>query len=80
MSPHPARRPPQPTPVEILDRPRGPAQEALIERITISGDRVEVALLRDGAAARLGRDEADWLELRPGDIVPVRPRPAAVSE
>jgi hypothetical protein len=50
--------------------------EAMIRRLRRSRDRVVVELvLADGAraSAQLAREEADWLELRRGDIVGVRP-------
>ena len=49
--------------------------EAFIERVRHHGERVEIAvLLADGsdAAARLHFPDWEWLELRAGDIVPVR--------
>jgi class 3 adenylate cyclase len=48
----------------------------VIERMRRRGGHVHVTLLlADGraAATRLERLEADWLDLRVGDIVPVRP-------
>lgn len=60
--------------VRIVGDSRRHGVEAVIERITLGGDCVGVRLLMaDGstAAARLARDEWDWLELRRGDIVPV---------
>ena len=50
--------------------------EAMIRRLRRSRDGVVVELvLADGAraTARLTRENADWLELRHGDIVGVRP-------
>jgi hypothetical protein len=50
----------------------------MIERIRHRGDVVEVGLLLgDGrdALARLNSDAWEWLELRAGDIVRVRPEP-----
>jgi DNA-binding MarR family transcriptional regulator len=50
--------------------------EGMIRRVRRTRDRVVVELvLADGtrAAARLAPDEADWLELRAGDIAGVRP-------
>lgn len=49
--------------------------EAFIEHVRRDGERVEIAvLLADGsdATTRLRHSEWEWLELRPGDIVPVR--------
>lgn len=51
------------------------ATEGVIERVRRVGGRVEVRmLLSDGSdgVARLEVHEWDWLELRYGDIVPVR--------
>ena len=65
---------PEPLPVMILDpRERG-EREGVIERIRSDARRVDVRLtLDDGVAAEacLSLDEAAWLELRSGDIVPV---------
>lgn len=65
-------------PVMILDpRERG-EREAVIERIRRRARRVDVRLtLDDGMAAEacLEPDDADWMELREGDIVPVTPLP-----
>ncbi|WP_445149697.1 hypothetical protein [Baekduia sp. Peel2402] len=65
-------------PVMILDpRERG-EREAVIERLHRRARRVDVRLtLDDGTAAEacLDPDEAAWLELRDGDIVPVAPLP-----
>jgi hypothetical protein len=62
--------------VEIADHRRHAPAEGVIERMRDRGGHVDVTLLlADGrsAATRLERLEADWLELRIGDIVPVRP-------
>jgi hypothetical protein len=64
------------TAVEIAGHHRCAAGEGVIERMRDRGGHVDVTLLlADGrpAATRLDRLEADWLELRIGDIVPVRP-------
>jgi hypothetical protein len=69
------RRPPA-TLVEIAEHPRQGAAEAVIERIVRRAQYVHVTLLlADGrpAASRLDHLQAEWLELRIGDIVPVRP-------
>ena len=61
--------------IDIADDPRCASSEAVIERIARRRDAVEVTLvLADGtgASVRMDRHRADWLELRPGDIVPVR--------
>jgi hypothetical protein len=63
-------------PVAILDpRERAP-REGLIERIACGPRRVEITLMLDdgaGAEACLEPHEVEWLELRAGDIVAVRP-------
>jgi hypothetical protein len=67
--------------IEITSPARGRG-EAFIEAIRRRGAHVEVAvLLADGsdATARLTALDWDWLELRAGDIVPVRPLPGALS-
>jgi hypothetical protein len=67
--------------IEITGPARGRG-EAFIEAIRRRGSEVEVAvLMADGsdATARLAASDWDWLELRAGDIVPVRQLPAAVS-
>jgi hypothetical protein len=64
------------TAVEIAGHRRHAVAEGVIERMRDRGAHVDVTLLlADGrpAATRLDRLEADWLELRIGDIVPVRP-------
>jgi hypothetical protein len=65
-------------PVTILDpRERGD-REAVIERIARRPRRVDVQLTLDdgaGAEACLDPDEAVWMELAVGDIVPVSPLP-----
>jgi hypothetical protein len=63
------------TAVEIATHPWSAAGEGVIERMRRRRGQVHVTLLlADGraAATRLERLEADWLELRVGDIVPVR--------
>ena len=55
--------------------PREACAEGVVERIRHRRGRVHVRLLlADGsdAAALLDRHDADWLELRRGDIVPIR--------
>ena len=71
-------------PVAILDpRERG-GREAVIERIRRRARRVDVRLtLDDGSAAQacLEPEEAEWMELRVGDIVAVQcsaPQPSVV--
>jgi hypothetical protein len=67
--------------IEITSPARGRG-EAFIEAIRRRGSEVEVAvLMADGsdATARLAASDWDWLELRAGDIVPVRQLPAALS-
>jgi hypothetical protein len=56
-------------------RPQGMSTEAFVERVRRRGAHVEVdVLLADGrdAMARFDAAEWDWLEVRTGDIVPVR--------
>ena len=63
-------------PVAILDPRERADREGLIERIERRERRVDVTLLLDDgvrAEACLQPAEADWLELRDGDIVGVRP-------
>jgi hypothetical protein len=62
------------TAVEIAP---GDSTEGLIERIVTRGDEVHVTLLLDDgrhATSRLEPLTADWLGLRTGDIVAVRPQ------
>jgi hypothetical protein len=62
--------------VEIAEHPRHAPSEGLIERMRQRGAHIDVVLLlADGrpAATRVERLQAEWLELRIGDIVPVRP-------
>ena len=62
-------------PVEISAQPQDMSTEAFVEQVRRRGTHVEVdVLLADGrdAIARLDAAEWDWLEVRPGDIVPVR--------
>jgi pimeloyl-ACP methyl ester carboxylesterase len=62
--------------VEVTGHASNGHPEGLIERISRDGRSIEVALmLSDGtdARARLDLVDWDWLELRPGDIVRVRP-------
>ncbi|MCW3048303.1 MAG: hypothetical protein JWO74_2587 [Solirubrobacterales bacterium] len=63
-------------PVAIIDpRERG-QREGAIERIEHRARRVDVRLVLDDgtrAEACLAPVEAEWLDLRPGDIVWVRP-------
>jgi len=61
--------------VEFARDGRGASDEAFIERVHLRGERVEIAvLLADGsdATARLDSADWEWLELRTGDIAPVR--------
>jgi hypothetical protein len=61
--------------VEFALHGREGGDEAFIERVRRDGECVEIAvLLADGsdAAARLDHSDWEWLELRAGDIVPVR--------
>jgi hypothetical protein len=61
--------------VEFAGQGRDASDEAFIERVRHRGERVEIAvLLADGsdATARLDCSDWEWLELRAGDIAPVR--------
>jgi hypothetical protein len=63
------------SPVVIADEGLWPLVEGVIERVHRLGERVEVTmLLSDGTdgVARMEAGDWDWLELRDGDIVPVR--------
>jgi hypothetical protein len=74
--------PPHPAPVEITRRVPRDGAEGVIEQVRRHGDNVEVDLLLcDGsdATARLDVGEWDWLELRAGDIVAVRPLDTALT-
>jgi sulfate/thiosulfate transport system ATP-binding protein len=67
----------RPHDIEITFEPNGTTQEAQVERIVRLGFEARVDLLRDDGErlnAQLTRDEADQLELSPGDIVYVRTR------
>jgi len=67
----------RPHDIEISFEPNGTTQEAQVERIVRLGFEARVDLLRDDGErlnAQLTRDEADQLELSPGDIVYVRTR------
>jgi translation initiation factor IF-1 len=64
--------------VELAPHGRAAPGEALVERVRRRQRLVEVdVLLADGsdAVARLDGHDWDWLEISPGDIVPVRPLP-----
>ena len=61
--------------VEFASIGRDVSDEAFIEAVRHRGERVDVAvLLADGsdATARLHSSDWEWLELRAGDIAPVR--------
>ncbi|TML89559.1 MAG: sulfate ABC transporter ATP-binding protein [Actinobacteria bacterium] len=65
----------RPHDVELRLEPNGSTQEAQIERIVRLGFETRVELVRDDGerlSAQLSRDEADELELEPGQIVYVR--------
>ena len=65
--------------IELGLEPNGSTQEAQVERIVRLGFETRVDLVRDDGErlyAQLTRDEADELELAPGDIVYVRTRKA----
>jgi hypothetical protein len=61
--------------VEFAREGPSASDEAFIERVRRRGEHVEIAvLLADGSEATARLDSADWewLELRAGDIAPVR--------
>jgi sulfate/thiosulfate transport system ATP-binding protein len=67
----------RPHDIELTHEPNGPAREAQVERIVRLGFEVRVDLVRDDGArlhVQLTRNEAELLELAPGDIVYVRLR------
>ena len=67
----------RPHDIEIAVEPNGSAREAQVERIVRLGFEVRVDLVRDDGArlhVQLTRNEAELLELAPGDIVYVRTR------
>src|SRR5581483_6615579 len=67
----------RPHDIEITHEPNGPAREAQVERIVRLGFEVRVDLVRDDGEllhVQLTRNEAEVLELAPGDIVYVRTR------
>jgi sulfate transport system ATP-binding protein len=67
----------RPHDMDVLARPAGSTEEAIVERIVMLGFEVRVELaLGDGEElwAQLTRAEAEQLELRENQIVYVRPR------
>ena len=66
----------RPHDVEVLLEPNGTTQEAMVERLVHLGFEVRVELLRDDGtqlSAQITREQAEALELDPGQIVYVRP-------
>jgi sulfate/thiosulfate transport system ATP-binding protein len=66
----------RPHDVELLLEPNGSTQEAMVERLVHLGFEVRVELVRDDGehmSAQLTREQVEALELRPGQIVYVRP-------
>jgi len=66
----------RPHDVEVLLEPNGATQEAMVERLVHLGFEVRVELLRDDGtqlSAQITREQAEALELDPGQIVYVRP-------
>jgi sulfate transport system ATP-binding protein len=66
----------RPHDVELLHEPNGSTQEAMVERLVHLGFEVRVELVRDDGqplSAQLTREQADALELEPGQIVYVHP-------
>jgi inositol-phosphate transport system ATP-binding protein len=67
----------RPHDIEITHEPNGPAHEAQVDRIVRLGFEVRVDIVRDDGErlhVQLTRNEAEVLELAPGDIVYVRTR------
>jgi sulfate transport system ATP-binding protein len=67
----------RPHDIEITHEPNGPAHEAQVERIVRLGFEVRVDVVRDDGRllrVQLTRNEAEELELEPGDIVYLRTR------
>lgn len=67
----------RPHDVELRHEPNGSTREAQVERIVRLGFETRIELVRDDGErlhAQLTRNEADELELQPGDIVYVRAR------
>src|SRR5206468_12772977 len=67
----------RPHDIELGHEPNGSTREAQVERIVRLGFEIRIDLVRDDGErlhAQLTRDEADALELKPGDIVFVRTR------
>src|SRR5438270_2288457 len=67
----------RPHDVALGHEPNGSTQEAQVERIVRLGFETRIELVRDDGErlhAQLTRDEAEQLELQPGDIVYVRTR------
>ncbi|HSC72638.1 MAG TPA: TOBE-like domain-containing protein [Gaiellaceae bacterium] len=66
----------RPHDVELLLEPNGSTQEAMVQRLAHLGFEVRVELVRDDGealSAQLTREQVEALELRPGQIVYVRP-------
>jgi sulfate/thiosulfate transport system ATP-binding protein len=66
----------RPHDVELLLEPNGSTQEAMVDRLVHLGFEVRVELVRDDGehlSAQLTREQVEALELRPGQIVYVRP-------
>jgi sulfate/thiosulfate transport system ATP-binding protein len=66
----------RPHDVEVLLEPDGTSQEAMVERLVHLGFEVRVELLRDDGtqlSAQITREQAEALELDPGQIVYLRP-------
>ena len=67
----------RPHDIEITHEPNGPAREAQVERVVGLGFEVRVDLVRDDGErlhVQLTKNEAEMLELSPGDIAYVRIR------
>jgi sulfate transport system ATP-binding protein len=66
----------RPHDVELLQRPNGWTQRAVVERLVHLGFEVRVELVREDGeqlSAQLTREQVEALELEPGQVVHVRP-------
>ena len=66
----------RPHDIQLLSDPDGEGEEALVERVVHLGFEVRVELVRDDGevmSVQQTRDQVEVLELRPGQIVYVRP-------
>lgn len=73
----------RPHDLQLLLEPNGTTREALVSRLVHLGFEVRAELVRDDGtplSVQLSRDEAERLELAPGQIVYVRPIRETVFE